>query len=206
MKRMRPVVLLVLILATFGPLVVTQAQDETPASYGLQVYDGGTFWFMVPANAHLEAVSDTELQITGPDIAIRPADADFTIQGPAYQINVTIYENPEALPVDQWAQQQILSDWQAAMSQGAPNTFPVTDDGIIDENKFRVVNVGSLPAARADYFGGDATIVQMYTGSGSTIVMFRYREEILPNNPLATVQQDVYALIMNTLHFVEPAG
>lgn len=208
MKKSRLATLLVvgvIVVAAAALMTMRSAAQESPVprSDGLQPYMGDGWWFLYPANATLETVSDTEVRVMGPDISIRPADMDFMVSGPAYQISVTVFDNPERVFPEVWAQNKILADWQAAMAEGAPNTFPVTDDGQLDPDKFSVLIVGNRPAVQAEFFGGDAALMHVYIGSGDKIIMFVYRAEMLPNNPLAVMQVDVYNLIMSTVGFME---
>ncbi|MBN1202461.1 MAG: hypothetical protein JXJ20_11440 [Anaerolineae bacterium] len=170
---------------------------------GLQWYEGDVFELGYPANASLEAVSDTELRIVGPELSIRPAEMDFTVSGPAYQIEVTVIENPDELAAMDWAEQRVLAAWQVAMDEGAPNIFPVSDEGEIETSKFTELVVNEYPAVQVERFGGDAAIMTVYVVHGATVVEFEYRAEIVENNPLALVQQDIYALIMDTLFFYD---
>lgn len=208
MNKSRLATLLVVgvIVVAAAALVTMRSEAQEPPiprSDGLQPYVGDGWWFLYPVNATLETVSDTEVHVKGPEISIRPADVDFTVSGPAYQISVTVFDNPERVFPEVWAQNKILADWQAAMAEGAPNTFPVTDDGQLDPNKFSAPIVANLPAAQAEFFGGDAAIMHVYVSGGDKIIMFVYRAEVLPNNPLAVMQVDVYNLIMSTLGFME---
>ncbi len=206
MKKFRVVIVmfsLIVVLLVFGVWTASQAQegDSSQQSYGLQKYEGDGWLLLYPANATLEEVSETELRILGPEVAIRPADMDFQVSGPAYWLDVATYDNPTELSPDVWAEQKILEDWQAIQAEGGPNTLPVTEDGQLEASKLQMIQIGQLPAARVEFFGGDAILYHVYTGAGDIMIVFSFRAEIIENNPIALMQQDIYALIMNTLTF-----
>jgi len=194
------ITLLIIACALMLGLALSQAQETTPTfrGYGVQLYSGDGWSFLYPLNATVETISETELQVVGPEIAIRPADADFTVSGPAYQMSVMIYDNPERVFPEVWAEQQILADWQAAGAGSGPNPYPVTSDGQLDPEKFAAIIVANLPAAKAEFFGGDAAVFNIYFSTGDKIVVFSYRAEPELNNPIALMQLDIYMLMINS--------
>ncbi|MBN1583128.1 MAG: hypothetical protein JXA89_20635, partial [Anaerolineae bacterium] len=97
-----------------------------PLAFSLATYRGQGFSFQYPANAQVKSVSPggmawqavspatTEIHVAGPEIWIRPGDADWFYRGPAYSLFIRTYENPEALDAEVWARNYILSSWQEA--------------------------------------------------------------------------------------------
>ncbi|NDJ77927.1 MAG: hypothetical protein GYB65_16885 [Chloroflexi bacterium] len=175
------------------------AQGDPPVYYGLERYENDFYAFYYPANATLEIISETELRVLGPEVTIRPVDYDFQITGSAYQMTFTLYDNPDFLLPPQWAEQAILADWQTIQDLGGPNTLPVSGDGVLDEDALYVFRMGDTMVAQAEFFGGDRGILRFYIATYDKILVVQFDEELVPNNPLALMQQDVYTLIMSTL-------
>ncbi|MBM4467889.1 MAG: hypothetical protein FJ014_20460 [Chloroflexi bacterium] len=206
------------------------ALTTLPPALGLQTLDGQGFALHYPANARLETYEDY-LRILGPEIAIRPADADWGWWGWAYEMDIWVFDNPDGLSAADWARQHILSQWQEAA--GGPFTGPVNDNGQINEDRVAEVSVGGLAAFQADWFGGDSTRRAIYVTDGKRVVSlifnlngtqintekhrflfyfficanlcasvsyFLYPVE---NNPIARVEEDLYALILSTFRFSE---
>jgi hypothetical protein len=124
--------------------------------------------------------------------------------GPAYRLDVAVYENPDRVFPEVWAQEEILAQWHEIQAQGGPNPLPVTADGLsLDPTKVQSLVINHYPAFKVEFFGGDGPIWRVYVSSGDKIVVFRYRESIPQNDPLSALQVDLYALIINTLEFTE---
>jgi len=199
---LRKAVYLCVVLASlfvFGGMHVTQAQDGLPPKAGLMLYQGDGWWFHYPEQAMLNVVSETELSVVGPFVKIRHADYDAVIEGPAYQVDIAVYDNPERVFPEVWAERQILADWQALQAAGGPNPLPVAEDGLsLDLSKVQGIIINGLPAFKVEFFGGDARIWHVYLPANDKIVVFSYRENIIENDPLALMQLDIYTLILNT--------
>lgn len=196
----RRIMLTVFVLA-FAIVLPISAQEATQDVDGqLAQYEGG-YSLYLPLNATVEETEEGIL-ILGPELTIRPAEMDFTVGGPAYQLTITTAENPDGLSSEDWATEQILTSWQTARDQGEmTGTMPVTDEGELREEDVQHLTVGGLDAFQVNFFGGDSTIVNIYVAHGDQVTVFSYVENIVENHPLALVQQDIYALLFASVEF-----
>jgi len=172
-----------------------------PPALGLQTLSGQGFILHYPANARAEVYED-HLCILGPEIAIRPANAEWEWVGWAYEMDIWIFDNHEGLSAADWARQYILSQWREAQAAGEPFTGPVVNSQI-DEDAIAEVSVGGLAAFQADWFGGDSTRRAIYVTDGKKTINLIFNLYPVENNPIAKVQEDVYALMLSTFRFSE---
>jgi hypothetical protein len=176
-------------------------------SDGLQDYRGEGFSLLYPVNAKLEITPPNppathEIRIIGPDVSVKPRDADWIYAGPGYEIGVRTYDNPDNLDAESWARSYLLTSWQEAKDQGMPMMgIPITDTGEIDEGMVGNSMVASQPAFWANWFAGDSYLRVFYVATGHQVVELSFYDAPLENQPLNEVQQDVYALIMGTFCF-----
>ncbi len=174
---------------------------------GLLVYRGQGFSFQYPANARIEIVSPTlpatsEIHIIGPEVSIKPGDADWVYSGPGYEMSVQTFDNPDALDAEAWGRAYLLETWEERMKQGpSPGGIPVSEDGEIDEDLVGTSIVAGQPAFWIELFGGDSAIFVYYLASGHQILTFSFRDYPLPNQPLNDLQQGIHMLIMGTLRW-----
>jgi len=159
-------------------------------SAGLEVLRGEGFTLRFPAGAKLvesptEAPVRSLVRIADPEIAIRPADTDWRVEGAAYVLDVLTFDNPSALPAEEWVKEQVLS----AETLSPPRTGSAT--------------IAGEPAMRVETFGGDSQIITFYLARGTRVVGLRYADIPVANQPMSAVQQDVYALILGTFRWQE---
>jgi hypothetical protein len=191
---------------------------SAPFTHTLQTYRGSGFSFQHPAGARLEVVTPTrmawqrtspattEIHVTGPQVWVQPGDADWSYRGPAYELTLRTYENPEGLEAESWARAYLLDAWQEARELSRPwGALPVTEEGEIDEGKVAAVTVAGQPAFWVSYFSFDSTQPAYYVRAGQHIVELSFRLYPVANQPLAMVQRDVYALILSTLRLESEA-
>jgi hypothetical protein len=206
MLSMRVICLLVLALL----LPVCQGQVAPPQemqSDGLQTYRGPGFSLQYPANARVETkstdpVATGEIHIVGPQVAVKPGDADWVYGGPAYELIVQVYDNPQGLDAESWARNYILTSWRQAKERGGPLMGPpVSETGQIEEQHVGRAVVAGQPAFWANFFAGDSYRRVFFVVHQQQVVALSFYDYPLANQPLATVQQDVYALIMGTFRF-----
>jgi hypothetical protein len=156
-------------------------------SVGVERFVGNGFSLRYPAGARLvePAESPTEqiVRIAGPDIALRPADADWVQGGAGYMLDVITYENPERLTAQAWVEQHILS-----VETLSP---PKVADAV----------VAGEPAIRVAAFGGDSEIVTYYLARGERVVGLRYSDIPVANSPIAQLQRDIYALVLGSFRW-----
>lgn len=220
-KLLRNILFLILIFA-FG--CTTSSPNEGPSptntqasslllkpsqpirSEGLQTYIGQRVSFRYPLNARIESVdpwppATSEIHIVGPDISIKPGDADWVYSGPAYELTISLYDNPDALDAEIWAQNYLISVWEEAQELGAPATMPVDDTGAIKEEYVGTAVIAGLPAYWIEWFGGDSAIMAYYVAHSEQVVAMSFHDYPLPNQPLNEFQKDVYSLLMATFRF-----
>jgi hypothetical protein len=180
-------------------------------AFSLETYRAQGFSFQYPVNARLESVTPagmawqavspatTQIHVSGPEIWIKPGDADWSYRGPAYRLIIRTYENPEALDAEAWARNYILTSWQEARRLKRPwGALPVSEQGEIDEDKVGSSMIAGQPTFWVNYFGFDKNIIACYLVSGHQVVEVMFFSYPLENLPIAAVQRDVYALILDT--------
>jgi hypothetical protein len=178
-----------------------------PAALSLQTYDGPGFSFQYPSNAQVETVEPevaalSELHIAGPVVWIKPGDADWSFNGEAYELIVRTFENPEGLDAESWAREYVLERWEEAREQNRPTeSLPVTEEGTIREDWVGQYEVTGEPAFWVRYFWFDSTYWAFYLTVEDRVVEVSFRIWPLANQPLAVMQQDVYALIVDSFRF-----
>ncbi len=179
---------------------------ETPFPFAisLKTYEGQRFSFQYPANARVENLRPwppvtSEIHVIGPIVWVRPGDADWSYNGPAYELIIRTYENPEGLDAESWARDYILKRWKEARERNQSwGSLPVTREGVIEEDKVGRCVVAGQPVFWVNYFGFDAEVYAFYLTGNGQIIELIFRDEILENQPLAVIQQDVCALIIGT--------
>jgi hypothetical protein len=188
----------IILLVGIPMIIHAQGNSQTPPRRdNMQLYEGDGWWFFYPMNATLEQAGENTLKILGPDIRFRAADYDVTFQGPAYEMQVWVYDNPERVFPEVFAQEQIIAEWQE-LRQGGPNPLPVLEDGVtLDPEKVSSPIIANLPAFKAQFFGGDSYVYRVYIGT-DPMVVFNYVEQIPENHPLALMQTDIYDMIINS--------
>jgi hypothetical protein len=195
-------------IPTFPP---PPTKTPPPFALSLETHEGQGFSFQYPANARLENVAPTkrawqvispataEIHVIGPEVWVKPGDADWSYRGLAYELIVRTCENPEGLDAESWARNYILTSWQEARERGRPwGSLPVSEEGEIDEDKVGSRVVAGQPAFWVSYFSFDSNIYAYYLTGNHQIVELSFYDYPLVNQPLAVVQQDVYALILGT--------
>lgn len=96
------------IICNASPPVTPVANTAAlPPALSLQTLSGHGFALRYPANARVEVYED-HLRILGPEIGIRPADADWGWMTWAYEMDIGIFDNPDGLSAAVWARQYIL--------------------------------------------------------------------------------------------------
>ena len=188
---------------------LSQNSAQSEMGYTLRVYSGenGLFGIAYPATAQVVPSKDgSGVTILGPDVAVRPADADWTYTGPAYALDMATFEmdNTSAGYVaETWAREYLLRLWEEEKQQGGPTgSLPVSEDGVIDESRVGVMLLDNEPAFWVQYFQFDAMYRAFYVRCGNSIVQLGFREEIPANQPLADLQRDLYSLMLNTFECV----
>jgi len=183
-----------------------ETSPRAPSYIKLQIYQGDGFSLRYPANARVEAVAPasgalSEVHISGPDISIKPGDADWTVESPGYQLIVQTYDNPSGLDAETWTREDLLKSWREA--QGGPYLGPVLESGKIDEERVGQTSVAGYPAFWVSFFGGDSSNQVFYLSNKTRIFALSFREYPVGNQPIALVQQDAVALLMSTFRFAD---
>lgn len=147
-------------------ILLSACQSSNPQetqSEGLQRYTGRGFSLQYPANARVESVVSTdpdvkdEIHIIGPQVSVKPGDADWVYSGPAYEMIIWTFDNPNRLDAESWARNLILTSWQEAKERGEPTMGPpVSENGEIIEQQVGRSIVAGQPAFWANFFAGDS--------------------------------------------------
>ncbi|MEA3408380.1 MAG: hypothetical protein U9R48_09935 [Chloroflexota bacterium] len=188
------------------PKYAPPSPKETPLPFAisLQTYDGSGFSFQYPANAQVEAIDPelpaaTEIRVNGPVVWIKPGDADWSYNGEAYRLTVRTFENLEGLDAESWTRDYVLKRWKEAKDRDRPTgSLPVTEEGAIQEDKVGHHIVAGQPAFWVRYFSFDSIYWAFYLTVEDRVVELSFRNYPLANQPLAVVEQDIYALIIDT--------
>jgi hypothetical protein len=184
---------------THPPTTPPETQSE-----GLQTYTGQGFSFQYPVNAQLETFTDRppatqEVHILGPRVSVKPGDADWVYVGSGYEMIVRTYDNPEGLDAESWTRNHLLTSWQEAKERDEPRgSFPVSEEGKIDESQVGRAVVAGYPAFWVDYLAFDSYVRAFYLVREYRVVEMSFSDYPLANQPMDLVQQDMYALIMST--------
>jgi hypothetical protein len=182
----------------------SEPTGSLPDALGLRTYDGPGFSFRYASNAQVETAEPeppaiTELRVAGPVVWIKPGDADWSYNGPAYDLTIRTFDNPEGLDAESWARQAVLERWEEARERNRPTgSLPVTEDGTIKEDEAGRHQLAGQPAFWVRYFQFDSVLIAFYLTAGDRVVELSFRSSPLPNQPLAAVQQDVTALLLDT--------
>jgi len=190
--------------------LLSACQSSNPQemqSEGVQTFTGKGVSLQYPANARVESVSTDpaakgEIRLIGPEVWIKPGDADWFYRGPAYEMIVRTYDNPDRLDAEAWARNHILTSWQQARERGEPIMGPpVSENGEITEQQVGRSTVAGKAAFWANFFAGDSYRRTFFLANKHQVVALSFYDYPLANQPLAMVQQDIYALIMSTFRF-----
>jgi len=184
---------------------------ETPFPFAisLKTYEGPGYSFQYPANARVENPTPwppvaSVIRVIGPVVWVKPGDADWSYNGPAYELTIQTYENPEGLDAETWARDYILKVWKEARERNEPwGSLPVTEEGVVKKDKVGRYVVAGQPAFWVNYFAFDSEYPAFYLAGNSQVVELSFSDYPLENQPLAVMQQDVYALIIGTFRLKE---
>lgn len=168
--------------------VAPPANPHALPSQGLLRYDGDGFSLLVPEGARFldepaAAPATARVRIVGPEVAVRPAEENWVLSGPAYVLDVATYENNEAVPLREWVEGNAIDPDALAP--------PTLEDA----------TVAGEPAVLVTTFGGDSWIRTYYIGRGNRVVGLRFWDVPPANSPIAPVQRDVYALILGSFRW-----
>lgn len=115
---------------------------------------------------------------------------------------ILTFDNPDRLDAEAWAPNHILTSWQQAKERGEPLMGPpVSESGKIIEDQVGPAVVAGEPAFWADFLAGDSYRRTFFLARERQIVALSFYDYPLENQPLAMVQQDVYAFILSTFRF-----
>lgn len=201
--------ILALLLAGGDAVRVTGASSPVPApearSEGMQTYRGDGFSLQYPANAQIKnTVTDpdaaSEVHIVGPELCVRPCDADWSYTGPAYELTVQTYPNPGCLDAEAWAREHMLAAWRRAQEKGEPLMgSPVSEDGEIDEQEVGRAEIAGYPAFQAIYFAGDSCRRVFFVAHAGQVIALSFYDYPPGNQPMALFQQDMHLSMMSTV-------
>jgi hypothetical protein len=157
-----------------------EAARETP---GVATLERDGFTLRYPAGARVVTESDSVTRLLGPEIAISPAGQPWTISGAGYDLAVMSFPNPDRLEFGTWVEQRLAS----GDAPSPPKIEPAT--------------VAGVPMLRVATFGGDSEFITYYAARGERVVALQYQQIPTANQPIAEVQQALYALILDSFRW-----
>jgi predicted small lipoprotein YifL len=169
-----------------GPLPASGTEPGAAAepSHGARRYQGEGFSLQVPEAAVVERAEVPDsgavraVRILGPEIETGPVGGSRQWSGPAYQLEIITFRNPDGQGVDAWAAEHLRAPGE-------------------------ITSVGGRTAVRVRSFAGDSELVTLYLASGKRVLGARYTEWPEGSGPIARMQNDLHALLIQTL---EPEG
>ena len=182
----------------------TATPDVRPSGefYNLNRYQGNGYSLLIPTNATVSEPDASTTLILGPAIDIRPGDIDFQVQGSAYTLTITIEDNPQNRSAADFAAHSVEQAYADVVAQGGPTGgLPVTAGGSLDLSATTETTVGGETAVVVRYFSFDSYTPVIFIAHGGRVYEFSYQENIVENQPIALVQQDIYALMLATVQF-----
>jgi hypothetical protein len=159
--------------------------------------DGLTLDF--PSNATIAQTSNG-WSVRGPYVAAA------ALAGPAYEVSVRAYDNPDGRTAEAWARDRILADWRDGRAKNEPSGAPVNEPGVIDESLVGMVEMAGQPAFRAKYSGFDHEVNHDFIARGTRVFELVHDSNIVANVPFAPLQNVFYDLILGTLGFQDAAN
>jgi hypothetical protein len=115
----------------------------------------------------------------------------------AYQIHIQLFENLMKLSTEAWARAHIIHEWKR--TRGGLSIYPVTEDGHIIESQVSHVQIGKLSAFMMDTYGFDDQTRTLFISKDKIIIAFSFTLYSGEVDPFASLQKDIYALILGTL-------
>jgi hypothetical protein len=122
----------------------------------------------------------------------------------AYRLIIQTYSNPAGLDARAWTREHLLAAWRE--SQGGPFLGPLLPSGEIDESRAGPAVVAGYPAFWTTSFAFDSNEQAFYLARQDQVVVMKFFEYPVGNQPAALIEQDVYALLMDTFRFVDAAS
>lgn len=177
---------------------------DAPFGLSLRTYSGAGFTLQLPEGAEVESLAvaaprTSEVIVRGPEIWVRAGDAGWTVQGPAYELTLRTYANPDDLDAESWARAHLQAAWQRARDLDEPTgALPVHEDGSPMEDALASAVVGGQPAFLVSYLAFDSYIRAFYIAGPEGIVEISVRDSPVENHPLARMQLDLYAAILGS--------
>ena len=176
------------------------AADPAPDT---ATYEGDGFSFRYPSDATIgtlthEAVQVAEqthqlltaIELRGP--ALRDDEGNPIAGSASYVLEVATYGDSAGLGLDRWvASNGDREHDDEAESEGRdPGVAPLAR-----------ATVAGLPALRQSLFGGDCELVRYYVARGGRVVVFRYADFPVQNDPLNPQNVRTYQAVMKTFRW-----
>lgn len=163
---------------------------EPVPSFGLQHFRGDGFLLQQPAGARVENVEPlggarSTVRILGPEVSVRSAEQDFSWSGAAYDLEVRVFDNPQRLDAEAWAEAHYPTPANLLEEQGP-------------------AEVAGHAAYRVVTFGGDSQWVNLIVTRGERAFVLTYNDAPVQNNPLADVARDAHALLLGSFRIDGP--
>jgi hypothetical protein len=167
-----------------------------PPVMGVTENTGPGFRLLVPPNASLAEVEADHWELRGPGIQVRPLDADWVWDGPAYQLDLVLHDNSEKLDAVAWAEAHLLEAWAEAQESEVPFTGPIDKEGNLVQDAIAEIMIGDQEALQADWTAGDSIHRVIYVKAADKILAVHYNVFPVENHPVAPVANAVHGLLV----------
>ena len=188
-----------LMLAQVSALSAEGSPNTVPLVEGVTEFIGPGFSILVPANASVQEIEENHWQISGPELDVRPAGEDWAWEGPAYQLDLVLEDNPDELTAAAWAEASLIASWQEAKDGEVPFTGPVNADGELVHSEIAEMQVGDVTGLRADWLAGDSIHRTIYVNAASQVLVAHYNIFDATSHPVAPIANAAHALLVASL-------
>ena len=177
-----------LLLAQVGAPDAQGVPNTVPLAEGVTTFMGPGFQLLIPAHAAVEDVEPDHWQVTGPLVAVRAASGDAAWEGPAYQADLVLEENPDGLSAAEWAERVIREEWEQAKKDEKPFTGPLDEAGKLVAGRVAEMMVGDVMGYQVDWLGESSLHRVLYVPAAGRMLAAHvdlFAQEATPAAPLA---------------------
>lgn len=172
------------------PVEVAPIHTGLPRTEEVHTLVADGFQIDYPVTATVDTLVPTDdarlsLRISGPHITVGLARGVGTWNGPAYDLQVLRYPNPQALSAEEWLRDRVDS---------------VEGEDARDSTHTRV---SGRHAVRLVTSAGDARMVTVYVPRDRQMVALRYFEFPLGSHPAAPAADAVHTMMVSTFRYIE---
>ncbi len=171
------------------PVEVAPIHTGLPRTEEVRTLVADGFQIDYPLNATVDTLVPADdarlsLRFSGPHVTIGLPDGTGSWNGPAYDLEVLRYPNPQALSAEAW-----LRDRLRVREEHAQETTHTRLSG--------------RQAIRLKAFAGDARMITVYVPRDRQMVALRYFEFSPGNHPAAPAVDAVHTMMVSTFRYIE---